>query len=202
MRCKLFGISLFISFWLILAITYGIISSGKGQPLILICIVSALLHELGHIGFIIRYKEKPSEIIINPFETKIVCNLADVSNRQDIIITVSGVFVNLIICIISISLYFLLQIHLFFDFSVCNLSLLILNLLPVESTDGGQLLNIFLHRWFTERTVNIICAIISCSFIFPLIIAGVYVLFVSQYNYSLLIVGIYFLIFIINKELR
>lgn len=202
MKFRCFGISFNISLWFLFAVTYGIISTGSGQSLIIVCIVSAVLHELGHIIFIIKYKSRPSQIIVNPFETKINCSLTDVTVRQDIAITVAGVAVNLIICVTSYLLYYFLNVNFFYDLSICNLSLLIVNLLPVESSDGGQLLNIFLHKYFSEQTVSFICTIVSCVIIFPLIITGVYVLFQSQHNYSLLIVGIYFLIFIINKELR
>ena len=202
MKFDFWGVRWHISFWSLVLVTYGIISATSGQYVFLLCILSAVFHEFGHIYFIMKFKGKPSEIVIHPFETQIKCNLNNVSSRQDIIITLAGVSVNLLIAGVSFIVYLLFQFALFQNLSLCNFALVLINLLPVESTDGGQLLNAVLLQFLSERRADVVCSVVSCVFLIPFVLAGVYVLFVSKYNFSVLFIGIYFLIFYINKELR
>ena len=106
------------------------------------------------------------------------------------------------ICFIIIFLIYLCNGTDLLKFAYVNLSLCLLNLLPVMSFDGGQLLYILLSRRFTghtaEKTVNIITFIA----LFPIAVLGFIILFNSDYNFSLLFVCGYIILSLIFKNNR
>ena len=68
----------------------------------------------------------------------------------------------------------------------------IFNLLPIETTDGGQILKIILSKKISVTTADTIMTVLSFIFIIPISIAGFYVLINSQYNYTMLFAVLYF----------
>lgn len=202
MRFKLFGINFFVSYWAILFLSYGVITSGKGQPLILVCLISSLLHEIGHLFFIFKYSRCPSAIRVYPYEIKMECTIKNISVKQDVMITSAGIIVNFLLSIVLYVLYIVFGFSIFLQIALCNLSIGLFNLLPIASTDGGQLLNILLSQFLGGRALALISGLVTCVVLFFISLLGVYVLFISRYNFSLLFIGIYFLIIFINKELR
>ena len=202
MNFKLCGVKVSISFWAFFSVCYGVVLSGSGQPSLLICLLSALLHECGHLFFITRYSKIPVSICFSPFEVKINCDLSVVSVSQDLLLTLAGPLVNGLLCALSCLLLLLCGNSFYYECFMANLCLVILNCLPVATTDGGQILTIILMRFFSEKVTSTILTAVTALVIFPLCIAGVYVFIISRYNFSLLCIGIYLLIIFINKELR
>ena len=202
MRFNFFGIRLCVSFWALLFVSYGIIFSGTGKHFILICLISSFFHEIGHLFFIFKFSDSLSEIQIHPFEVRINCSLDKVTFKQDVLITSSGILVNLLLASVFCLLYYTFQNELCLEISLCNLAIGAFNFLPIDSTDGGQLLSMILSLFLDYRIRSLLITFVSCFIIIVLIFSGVYVLFISRYNFSLLFIGIYFLIIFINKELR
>ena len=87
-----------------------------------------------------------------------------------------------------------LDLTLIDEFCACNLFIGLINLVPLDSFDGGQLLSLLLSRFMTARKVSIITGIITIIVIFPLMILGVYILFVSKYNFSVLYIALYLIV--------
>ncbi len=192
-KFKIFSTSVLVSFWALLLVSYSIISSLSGQRVIMICLICAIIHETGHIVMISFFRGMPDKIIVNPFEIKICSDITMLSVFQDVIITSSGVIANFIFAIISFALNIFFNTVMFNEFFIVSLLIGFINILPIESFDGGQLLRIFLANFFSKKTISAIMFIISLIFVVPIIYFGISFLFLSKYNFSLLFIAIYIL---------
>ena len=106
-------------------------------------IISALLHEAGHIAADIACGYKP-KVKVSVFG--ICLKNYPTETRKKVLVLICGPLVNIILVIVScvlLSINFSINLYIF----VCvNIVLLILNILPVGFLDGGQLLNIFVSN--------------------------------------------------------
>lgn len=153
-----------------------------GENRIVLCIAAALLHELGHLLMMLRCGVRVRGIALRLFDVRIDADNPH-SFADDVRITLGGPAVNLLLAAAFVPL------SCFFGYA--NLALGCFNLLPVMSLDGGRLLHLLLSRRFDERVCERVLTVISFIFLLPLMTAGIYTLFQSGYNYSLLIVSLY-----------
>ena len=104
------------------------------------CSFAVVIHESGHLLMMLIFGSKPKKISISLFE--IAINDESRQQRGDLqnfLIVFFGPFANFI-CFIIIFLIYLCSGTDLLKFAYVNLSLCLLNLLPVMSFDGGQLL--------------------------------------------------------------
>lgn len=192
-RFKFLNTRVFVSFWTIAIETYAISASITGQSIVLICLLCTLVHELGHLFMISLLVGKPQKIVLNPFEIQICSDLSKVSRVQDTLIISFGIVFNLLLSFITYILYILTLYDIFLLTCSVSLAIGVLNALPVESFDGGQLIKLILSGFLSEKLTNIILCVTSLIVMIPIIFIGVFVLFVSKYNFSLLFIAIYIL---------
>lgn len=202
-KFNLFSVRFSVSFWSVLLITYGIVSSVNGQKLIIICLFCALVHELGHLIMICIYcKSLPEYITINLFEFQIKSDLKLCSIKSEVIITVSGVAANLVLSLFSYAVYFIFVCETALQISISSMVLGMINIMPLESFDGGQLLKIVLNNYVGEKRACLVTNILNIIAIFPLVFLGVTVLFITRYNFSVLFIALYLISVYITKEMR
>lgn len=202
MSFNLFSVRVYLSFPAVALITLSVFTSCKGNTLLILCLFSAAIHELGHLFFICRYTGKPDSIIINPGEIRINSDLSGISYMQEFYITSAGIMFNFLTACISVILYLIFRLSCTFNFTLCNFCLGFINFLPVRTFDGGQLLSHILLQRTSERTTEIIINILTIITFIPLATAGIYILLITKYNYSLLLLAIYTITLIISKETR
>ncbi len=178
-----------ISFFFALAITLIGIFDKENTVLLSLC--AAILHEVGHLCFMILFGEIPKEIDVTPFGIRIErVENSKIGFGKEILCAFAGPFVNLIFAIVFRGNYF----------SKINTVIAALNLLPCEPLDGNKILeNILLLKFSREKTEKI-SLLVSCITVFPIAIAGFIVLLESRYNFSLLIISFYLLFFIALKK--
>lgn len=166
----------------------------------IICLMSVLVHETGHIIPMTIFGNFPSTIKISLFEIAISdeCRIQR-KPFQNFIIIFFGPFANFI-CFIIFYLLYLFCNDIFLSFSMVNLFLGLFNMLPVISLDGGQLLYLLLCRWFENYKAQKIVNILTFIFIFPLALFGFILLFQTKYNFSLLAVCLYLILSLIIKR--
>ena len=76
-------------------------------------------------------------------------------------------------------------------FAAINLAMALFNLLPIESTDGGNILyNILMYKTGEEKAKAAL-KIMSAVFLFFIYVLGFIILFKTKYNFTLLIVAVY-----------
>ena len=76
----------------------------------------------------------------------------------------------------------------------------VFNALPVSNLDGGQALYLLLTLKFSDTTANKVIDILTIILIFPTAILGFILLFNSKYNFSLLLISIYLIIALMEKN--
>ncbi len=149
-------------------------------------IIFALIHELGHLIAICFLGGKIQSVNFGIANIDIVKS-CDIS-KNEILVLLSGSITNFLFVCLFAGLYnFFGNICLLY-FMYQNLAIGIFNLLPIESLDGGRILSIFLSSSFEMNKASRISKIISYAFLVPIVLLGIYVVFESKYNFSLLIV--------------
>lgn len=149
---------------------------------VICCFLAALLHELGHILMMRLCAVQVRGLRLRLFDVLIEAD-EPTDFRSDVFITLGGVAVNF--------LFALLFCPLSLKLGLPHLVLGVFNLLPIMSLDGGHLFSICLRRQFSPRVSEAVLRVTTFIFLLPLMTAGLYILFQSGYNYSLLFISLY-----------
>ena len=196
MKFKIFNCVIKINFSFLLLITLAMYLNKK---IILLLIISAVIHEIGHILAILLVKSSINEINISAFNFEIKKDIEN--NNKLFLVLIAGPICNLFVFL----LLFILRDISFSNntlkiFFINNLFLFFINILPIYDLDGGQILYYFLTKKLDIVKSNNILKILSLTFSFILLASGVYVLTNSHYNYSLLFLSLYLIINIISRN--
>lgn len=148
----------------------------------------ALLHELGHIVAMNLFGIKIYEIKILPFGIDIKKEICITSYKTDIIIGSAGILTNLLLIICSI---FLPQNNITQFFILSNILLILINVLPIKTLDGGQMLEKFLSMKFDIQTAENIVSVLSFICIILLGSVAIWLLLYSGYNFTLFLICVY-----------
>ena len=198
MNIKLFNTKITLSYPLVAGLTLILVLDYTGMAFC--CVLSAFCHELGHILAIGYFKAPIKEINLSAFDI----NIKDLKKYQrpfkaEIIITLSGVFVNYVLFLLAIMLYNSSNLYIIKYFAMANLSLGIFNTLPVETLDGGNALQLILQRNFSDKAVYVITLITSLICVIPIGILGFLVLLRSPYNFTILGSALYLVSAIVSR---
>lgn len=193
--CKVIITPLFVSF---LSIILLIDKTG----IMLFGLISALIHEMGHLIFIYFSGKKINKISFQLGGILIDCK-GIVNYKYEFLIAFGGCLLNLIMFVLFLILFIYNRNEFSLVFSATNFGLFAFNLMPIYGLDGLDLLRIiFLQRFETQRAL-LYCKFISVMYVIILLIFTTF-LFIKKQNFSLLICLIYLmilmLIFIKNKE--
>ena len=169
-----------IGYEAVAALTAVLLLDRQGR--VALCIAAAALHELGHLLMMRLCRVRVRGITLRLFDVRIDADNPR-SFRDDLLVTLGGVAVNLSIAAVFI------PAGCFFGYA--NLALGCFNLLPVSSLDGGRLLILLLARRYDARVCGRVLTIVSFLILLPLMTAGFYTLLRTGYNYSLLTVSLY-----------
>lgn len=164
-----------------------------------IAILSAALHESGHLAVMYAYGVEPLQIRFTPFGIDIVKSCCvNRSYQRDTLISLAGSSVNLI----AAFLFYLLYHSITHPFFIINCTLAGFNLLPIEPLDGGQALySALCMRVSTDLAAKIV-SICSFAVLVPFALFGFSLLFRSPGNYYMLIVCFYLIFLLVFKSGR
>lgn len=156
---------------------------------------SVLLHELGHLTASLLYHKSPRSIKI--IATGISIELAPASSYTEEIVTcAAGPLMNLLY--IAAASFF--SSHLSETVRTVSLLLCLLNLLPLETFDGGRILGAFCSLFFSERLADDILQITTAFSLTVLWVLSLYIFFYSGINMTLLIFSAYLFSYLILKK--
>ena len=158
------------------------------------CLLASLLHETGHLLMIVWRGGRVKSICIGAFGMRIERELSlHLSFWDDVCIASGGPLMNLL----WVGVCWLCGWE-----TMCGIHMLLmlLNLLPIEALDGGEILRCILYRFLKRETVRIVLLVCSLAVVFPLGVLGFGVLIQSGYNPTLLIVDIYLILLLIFKR--
>lgn len=200
MKTKVFGVSFYVSYPAVAFFTLALICDKKGT--VIICFVSSLFHEIGHIIAMRLKGAKLKSVCFNLGDVAINADSSNLSYSAEFFVTLSGVVVNFLLCMLSLILFSVSKAEFFYNTCISNLLIGVFNLLPVRFLDGGQLVLLLLQKRFPpkicERTVDVL----TIFFIVPIATMGLIFIFNSSYNYSLLFVALYLISTLVSKEYK
>ena len=154
------------------------------SPFIYLILISAAIHECGHIAAMMICGVKVERITVYPFGLDIRVKQRMISYKQELLIKSAGILVNItaVLCCLPFNALF---------FLFANITLALLNIMPITSLDGGDILEIILSMFLDPTCVSEIMKTISFVVILLLWLIAVYVLFYTNYNFSLFIICVY-----------
>ncbi len=192
-ECDIF---LFIFFTLIFFIGY------IGEYLIIF--MSMAFHELAHALAAEITGRKINLIRILPIGLNVLIDGQEYRLFSNMAIYFSGPFLNIFLCILglAISPFEIVKTEYMNFFIISNLYLSIFNLLPVLPLDGGKILNLLLSYRYGLNKAFAYTRRVSFFLTFHIIIVGAIELIISKYNFSLLIIGMYFIYYLRTERME
>ena len=168
-----------------------------GTFLSLYTVAFALLHELAHILTILFFNNRMFSFQGKAVGFSITTNA--LGYKQEAIVCLAGPLFSLFCFLLFAALsYFNHMPKQLVFIAACNLSLFLINILPLYPLDGGRALLCLLSLKFQQHRAYIITKIISYIFLLPLCILSVIILVETGYNLSLIIICIYLLLLLLG----
>ena len=169
-----------------------------GLPVFIICALTALVHECGHIFCARRLGFECTEIRLTPYGASALCDMEGISVSDELRLALAGPVINLLICIGVAGLWwFIPDTYAFSDtLFYANAGMLILNLLPAYPLDGGRALSCILRKFLKPNAADLILKIL-CALISGGLIAAYFTLLK---NLSLLFVAAFLLCSVFEKR--
>lgn len=157
-------------------------------------LLSVALHEGAHLAMMFSLNRAPDEILISGLGLRIQLPYGGhLSYGDSIKISLAGPLANLLAAVIAV----LLGVR---ELAFINLAIGCVHLLPIEPLDGGLALRAFLSaRMGAERGARWSLAV-SVTFLFPMLTIGFMLLLRSRYNFSLFLLSVYLLLYLVLKK--
>lgn len=176
----------------ILTVLLFIVCAAQGRLFEITAVYTVmLLHECAHLIAAICIGLRVSHITMYPFgvnlklKNKMICSISD-----EIILYAAGPFVNAVFALLAIFLYKHFPVYEVRYLYIANIMLFITNLLPAIPLDGGIILKkMLIYRCGTKSAVtvlNIISVMLSAIFV----VFGVYVVYYTGFNFSILLMAV------------
>ncbi|MCH5354043.1 MAG: hypothetical protein J1E06_11360 [Acutalibacter sp.] len=117
------------------------------------------------------------------------------SYGKNVLVSLAGPFVNLLS--FGVIALFDRQNHIF---ALASLALGIFHCLPIEPLDGGLALRAFLSSFLETEKAEKMTFFISLVLLFPLALLGFLILLRTRYNFSLLLMSLYLMFYLVLKR--
>lgn len=178
------------SFFAVVCITLLMTEGGSAAA----CLLSSFLHEFGHLFLLSIFKNPAKKVVLGGFGMRIEeRNEKFLSYKKEALVSLGGIFVNLILAFFGFVLWKLYSNKTYIVFTIVNIFIAAFNSIPVSVLDYGRFLRYILLVHFQEEKVNAILKRISflsvalfCAF------TVIYTAFFSV-NFSLIAVCVYLL---------
>ena len=186
---RLCGVDFRMSLLLPALVTALLLSQPDG--LVLPCVLASLIHEGGHLLAMVGVGVPPRECVLGAFGARIRLDDVLVPYKKNIIISLAGPLANGLTAAILMAAGYRSS-------AAVHAMLAAVNLLPIASLDGGEVLRCILGccGLKSPRVILRFCALLVLT---PMVLVSGY-LFVVSRNPTLLIVGAYLASLIIFSE--
>ena len=171
------------------------------QDTVIICLLSSVFHEAGHLILMQLFRQKITDVTFGAFGIRInrlsTCNL---SYKKEAIIASGGICINFLIAFLSAICYSLYGNDFYLRLSAVNIFIALFNMIPVDTLDIGRVLRYTLLVWTDESKCDRILSIIS--FISLIFLGGICFLYslLIGFNPSLVIVTLYLYVITLFKK--
>ena len=184
-----------------LFIIVGIVYVAIGKTLIFVVYtLSALLHEIGHSIVAGNLGYTLNKITLMPFGAVVRGDIEGLRCVDQIKIAIAGPLLNLAIAFFFIATWWIVpETYAYTDIVVlANLSLFLINMLPLLPLDGGRVINCLISLKFSKKTANFICKGTGIT-----LSIGLFALFViscfTTFNISLLFFSLFAILGTLEK---
>ncbi|MBO7149448.1 MAG: M50 family metallopeptidase [Clostridia bacterium] len=159
----------------------------------IICTVTAVIHELGHSFVASNLGYRLNKITLMPFGAVVSGNTDGLKFHDEIKIALAGPFINLAVSLFFIAIWWIYpEFYAYTDIIVSvNLSMALVNLLPIYPLDGGRIVFCFFAEKFGYDRSFIINKIIGGVFALLLIALFVFGAIKGVINFSLLFFSLF-----------
>lgn len=127
-------------------------------PLYLICALTALLHECGHIFCAERLGFECKRVRLMPFGAAAFCDIEGISAGDEIRLALAGPAVNLFMIVLVAGLWWFFPVTYAYTDTVfyANVGMLAVNLLPAYPLDGGRVAGCVLRKFLPQKYADLI----------------------------------------------
>ena len=164
----------------------------------IICALTALLHECGHIFCAARLGYECKCIKLMPYGAAAVCDIDGIKWRDEVALALAGPAVNAAICVFVAALWWFFPATYAFTDTVmyASLAMLVVNLLPAYPLDGGRVAKCVLGHFLPERKAVAILRAVNVVVAAALIA----LFFISLYNVTFLFFALFLLCSAVEKS--
>ena len=187
------GCSLTIRFSFFALLAFCCLFAGASSSAFLLFAV--FLHETAHLLVMCLFHAPPKAVQLSALGCRmILLEERPIGYGQNVLVSLAGPLVNLL----SFGLMALFdeQNHIF---AAASLTLGFFHCLPIEPLDGGLALRAFLSSFLEAEKAEKITFTVSLTFLFPLAVLGFFVLLHTRYNFSLLLMSLYLMLYLVLK---
>ncbi len=159
------------------------------------CLLASFIHEWGHFFAMAAVGERPARLCMGVFGIRVErsreCRL---TYGKMAFVSAAGPLMN---GLCGAVLYVTAGLT---EGVLIHGALAVFNLLPIAGLDGGEALYSVLCRYFSENKAHTASLVLSAVVLLPLAAVGFYLLLVTGYNFSLLVLCLYLILLLIFKE--
>lgn len=163
-------------------------------------VVAVVLHEWGHY-IVAKIKGYEFDSLIFSVYGGGLFGSNTFKRKDDIIISLAGPLVNIILILCTIALWWLFPTIYFFtyDFVVCNLIVFVFNILPFYPLDGGRVVIAILQNKSDKYKILKVQKIISTIFSFCFVILFFISCFI-KINFNLLFISLFLILNVLFND--
>ena len=148
------------------------------------CLLAALIHELGHITMMLCLRDRPQSVTLGAFGMRMERRaMQRLGYGALCAVSLAGPLVNVACALVLTG-----------EAAIVHAVTATIQLLPVVSLDGGEALYSLLCTRLSEARAAKILYICSLTVILPLSVLGVFVFLRNGYNFTLLLLCFYLIL--------
>ncbi len=165
---------------------------------VFVSLLSSLLHEAGHIFFLVIFHQPPSLVCFGAFGIRIDRQIGScLSYKKEALVALGGVLVNLLLTLFGVTLYLALKSSVGLKLAFVNGFIGAFNMLPVGLLDFGRFLEAMLSaKTHAQRYLRLISLLTAALVAVGCILYNIFV----GINVSLIAVSIYIFLITTLKE--
>lgn len=161
----------------------------------LACLLAVCAHEAAHLAAMVAFGIFPGKVYLSAMGCRVEVNgQINLKDSKNILISLAGPGINWLTLVLSATLGFSGS-----TFSGASFAMAFIHSLPIEPLDGGLALKYFLRSKYPAEKARKISRAISTIILVPLATLGFLVLLHTRYNYSLLALSVYLMLYLVLK---
>lgn len=171
------------------------------ETTVIVCLISSMLHEAGHLAFMHLFKQKIADVTFGAFGVRINrLNTSSLSYKKEAVIAFGGIGVNLLIAFSSALFSYVRDSDFAYMLTAVNIFIALFNMIPVDTLDIGRVLRYTLLCIYDENKCDRILDIISIVSVNLLAVGCIVYTCVFSVNISLIAVTVYLYVITLFKK--